>query len=149
MTFGLILATLALAAACGDSQGPVASTSPLVGTPTAAVDADLDGTTWIATSVTDEAVLADYPNPTLSFESAERVTGSAGCNDIAGTYATTGGEITFLVGLSSRRPCQEPQGNQESRFLDALDRAARFQVTGGTLILSDVDGIAVATFDPA
>jgi heat shock protein HslJ len=154
MIAGLVVAMLATA--CGDSQDGAEPARPADAAPLDNADAagsaatgGLAGTTWMATSVNGEAILADFPTPTIVFEADGRVSGSAGCNDYAGTYAVEGSQITFTVGLTSRRPCEVQQGQQEERFVMGLVKAVGFQIGDGVLTLTDADGAAVATFDAA
>jgi heat shock protein HslJ len=107
----------------------------------------LEGTEWMATSIKGEDVLSRFPSPTLRFDSADRVSGSAGCNEYGGMYKVTGSEITFTVGPTTRRACLKQQAEQEGRFLESLQEAADYEVRGDEMTLTDTHRALVVSFE--
>ncbi len=76
------------------------------------------------------------------------LTGNAGCNDYMTTYTVDGNAITIAPAATTRMMCSEPEGvmDQEFAYLQALTRAATFEIEGGTLTLLDATGARVAEF---
>jgi putative lipoprotein len=66
-----------------------------------------------------------------------KITGSGGCNRIAGKAAISGERISFGPMISTKMACAPAVMDQESKFLAALGDARRFEVDGqrGKLIL--------------
>ncbi len=65
-----------------------------------------------------------------------RVTGSGGCNRIAGSYARDGEALSFGPILSTKMACADPRLNrQETDFLTALQATNRYEIRRDTLVL--------------
>jgi heat shock protein HslJ len=78
-----------------------------------------------------------------------RVSGSGGCNRIAGTYTRDGDRLTFGPMLSTRMACADARLNrQEVEFLGAIQATTRYEITRDTLILAR-DGESLARLAPA
>lgn len=74
-----------------------------------------------------------------------RVTGSGGCNRVAGTFELDGTQLRFVGMAGTRMAC--PDGmEQEAAFLRMLATVARFRLAGDALTLADDKGKAVAKF---
>lgn len=107
---------------------------------------DLSGTAWDVTGYADggeepQRVLGGS-ELTLEFSADGRVTGSAGCNRLTGSYTVTGGGIGFEGVATTRRMCAEPAGvmAQEAAFLRALGAATAVRTYGDRLELRGEDG---------
>ncbi len=83
----------------------------------------------------------------LQFHAADlKVSGSTGCNRVAGTYTVTQGALTIGPLATTRMACPGLE-RLERRFLDALGRVARFAIEGSQLVLSDTGGTVLARFE--
>lgn len=105
------------------------------------------GPTWTLTQLG-----ADRPTAspaTITFGADGRVNGSTGCNSFFGAYtlSPTGALALSQVG-STRMACAGPDMAQETRVLDAINRADRAAVQGGRLMLM-AGPTSLATFESA
>jgi len=103
----------------------------------------LSGVDWKVTSFNNNrhavvGVIGEAP-VTMSFEDG-RVSGSAGCNDFHGTYATEGGQIKVGPLATTRRACDEPLMTQEREFRAALASAVTWSIDGNVLDMHRADG---------
>ena len=109
---------------------------------------ELRGTYWKlvalgATPIT-AADTAREPHIILQADTT-RVSGSGGCNRMFGGYQLNGDSLTFSAIASTKMAC--PSGMEtETAFLPALQRVARWRITGQQLELSDSAGAVVARF---
>jgi|GEM_PF-11422 len=123
----------------------------LGGTPRASAPAASDplaGTAWRLTALPGGLALPDTENevPYLRFDAdAGRVSGSGGCNRLAGGYTRSGGEVSFSQLGATRMHCEGVM-EQEQAFLEAVERAARWEAQGELLRLLDASGTTVAEF---
>lgn len=134
MSRHLLLALATLIGTIGCTIQP----PPATAEPTSAGSA-LVGSNWILVSLNGVEPLADN-EITLRFDADGQVSGSSGCNRYFGGYRQPGDnrlEIGPLAG--TRKFCQGEPGQQEKRYLDALqattgyvlnDRLRLFQTTG-------------------
>jgi len=112
-------------------------------------DAKLENTYWKLTAFgTAAVVVADNQRePHLILHPDDkRVSGSGGCNRLAGTYTVEGNRLTFSRMAGTMMAC--PSGmEQERSFHDALGRAATWRIDGERLELSDATGKVIAQFE--
>jgi len=114
----------------------------------------LAGTTWAVTGYNNgkQAVVSVIAATklTAAFDMSN-VSGSAGCNNYSGTYATTPPRISFGPLASTRKYCSTPSGvmDQEAAYLAALATAATYQLQGSTLELRTADGATAVTMQRA
>jgi uncharacterized lipoprotein YbaY/heat shock protein HslJ len=87
---------------------------------------------------------AREPHLVLSSASA-RVTGSTGCNRLAGNYALDGDALSFSRSAGTMRACLEGMA-QERDFLDALAATRKWRIDAGRLELVDAQGELLARF---
>ena len=74
--------------------------------------------------------------------------GYGGCNSYGGTYQAAGNTISFGEITRTERACvEENVTEQESRYFEALQSAARFERMDNLLVLSDESGNEVLTFE--
>src|SRR4029077_1793641 len=71
--------------------------------------------------------------------------GTAACNQIAGTYKTSGNSLTITAGASPLAFC--PDSDFGSIFANSLFEAATYAVTNDTLTITLTDG-GTMTFGP-
>jgi heat shock protein HslJ len=111
---------------------------------------DLIGSEWLLEDLAGGRVL-DNVQATIAFPEPGRVAGVGSCNRFngpctLGTIAVTGGEgssrdsavtggATFSVGplATTRKACVPAVGEQEQRYLAALQAAERIEIEGRTL----------------
>lgn len=103
----------------------------------------LNGTSWIVSSIGSAAPLGDH-QPTLAFADG-RVSGSTGCNSLSGAYTQNGDGVTFSPMAVTQMACPEPVMSQESAFLSALNRVARASGDTTTVRLLDASGETLLT----
>ena len=130
----VLLLGLALTA-CGGGTGPTSSAG------------DVQGTSWTLVSINGEPPSAD-PAPTLTFDDARNVSGSAGCNTYTGSATVEGSSISFSPLASTRMACPDAAVTaQETAFLAALGEVEAYAMDSqGRLVLED--GV-VLVFEPA
>jgi len=75
-----------------------------------------------------------------------RVSGSGGCNRIAGPVELDGDKLRLRRLVSTRMACQSGM-EQEDHFLRALGTVERFSIRGNRLDLLDAAGVVVAEFE--
>lgn len=76
---------------------------------------------------------------TLAFPEAGRVAGFSSCNRFFGTYTLVQGKVAFGQMGMTRMACMGPAGEQEARYMAALQKAQTLRVDGVTLLIT-VDG---------
>lgn len=121
----------------------------------AAAGPALVGTEWIAVGINNGrggvASVVEGTTVTATFGDDGRVTGSGGCNRFFGPYTLDGRVLTIGPLASTRMLCLEPAGagEQETAFLAALERAARWSIREDRLQLRDAEGALQVDFRPA
>jgi heat shock protein HslJ len=139
-----LLLTLALLlpfalAACGSHTETATAT-------TAGAPSPLEKTTWLlqAYGAADKptSILAGTEVTATFGATAGKVTGSAGCNGYGGSYREAGTMLTVSDVIATKKFCSEPAGvmDQEQQYLNLLQAAERFQVTGRTLEIFTAEG---------
>jgi heat shock protein HslJ len=110
--------------------------------PSGAVQPALLGTTWAAVEIDGKPVEATEPQrPNIVLSASDgRVTGTTGCNRVAGSFTQQGAALRFGMLASTRMACVPDRGPVENAFLAALDATTAQAVTGGTLELRDAAG---------
>lgn len=117
----------------------------------AAQSQELAGTSWIVTGMNDgnQAVVSTLLDTelTASFGADGQVSGSAGCNRYFASFSIEGQAIKIGAPGATKMFCGEPAGlmEQESQFLKALESAATYRISGGTLTLFAADGSTAVT----
>ena len=140
-------AALAVALTTGTAAG--------VAAPAAA--ADLEGVPWLAVFYLGSGpagrLLPVLPDTevTATFQRGV-VSGSAGCNSYSAGYSLAGGPDALRIGpvAATQMACAEPPGvmQQETAYLGALQRTARFAAVGNLLLLQAADGRVQAAYVP-
>lgn len=115
---GLAAPVLMLATACAMPDAP--ATAPLV------------GSEWRLEDLGGTAVL-DRVEATLGFPEAGRVAGNGSCNRFFGSYTLMSDRIAIGQMGATRMACAGPVGEQEARYLAALEKAERVEVQGRTM----------------
>lgn len=113
------------------------------------IDTSLEGSAWAVIGINNQTggsqSVVIGTEPTLWFRADGRFTGTAGCNDMNGSYGVD--EETIEIGqlVTTRMFCQSPEGvmDQERNMAVALNNAATYEVDGFSLNLRDADGHTV------
>ena len=75
-----------------------------------------------------------------------RLSGSAGCNRLVGTYHGDGNQLSFEPNIAATMmACPPPLMAQEQAVVDALGQAASFRIEGHTLHIDRADGQGLLT----
>lgn len=120
-----LMAALVAAFAAGGCAAPGTETKQAV---------DLVGTSWLAEDIGGTPV-ADGVKSTLGFVEPGRVAGRGGCNRFFGAVTITGQSMEFGKMGSTMMACPPPIMEHESRYMNALGEAKRFEVKDGTLLI--------------
>jgi heat shock protein HslJ len=112
----------------GDQPVLEVSSIKEVKTPPAAPAAafDLSGSEWLLEDLAGARVL-DNVQATLTFPDSGKTAGNGSCNRFFGSVEIHGDAIHFGPLASSRMACPEAQMNQETKYLQALQAAERFE----------------------
>lgn len=108
-------------------------------------------TWWRLVQIVDEPPLgppAEQAAPAHLLLHAEdgRLTGSGGCNRLAGQYRLEGGRISFTALSATLRLCLNG-GQSETAFFDRLPRVASYRQQGRALELRGEDGTPLLHFE--
>ena len=101
--------------------------------------ASLIGTSWLAEEIDGQRAL-ERVESTLSFDSAQRITGQAACNRYFGTLELGEGTIRLRPSGTTRMACAPAVMAQESRFFAALGAVSAFRREADKLVLLDESG---------
>ena len=110
-----VLAVSSIEEAKATGQGP-AKTVPL----------NLVGSEWLLEDLGGRGVM-DNVQATLTFPAAAKVAGKGSCNRFFGPAQISGDVIKLGPLASSRMACPEAVMNQETKYLEALQAAERFE----------------------
>jgi heat shock protein HslJ len=159
--FGIALATAAtlLTACSAGSSGPAIASAP--GASAASADGQngptLTDRPWALTAVTSktpafQGVVPSYQQADymITFNTDGTYSGTAACNQIAGTYKTSGNNLTISAGASTVALCPDSDYgtiDYGSIFAHAPTEAATYAVTNDTLTITLTDG-GTLTFGP-
>jgi len=109
----------------------------------------LSGSDWRLAELNGRAAVPSemQRRPWIRFESdSGRVSGSAGCNRMSGSFKLDGESIDFGAMVSTKMACADLALNQQEQDLFiALENADRYEVSGPTLVLRKGD-TALARF---
>ena len=105
----------------------------------------LTGKTWQLTAITEKAPAfqgvvpaADQPNYTIAFEPNLTFTAKADCNQLSGSYTTSGSNgLTIVPGPMTLAAC--PPESLSSQYVEALGKAASYEVASGQLTITLTD----------
>jgi heat shock protein HslJ len=141
------LAALALTLTAACSRRPTSETEAAASATGASIQ--LRGTYWKLTSLGDRTVnvAESQREPHLILQAdSKQVIGSGGCNRMFGSYELNGDALTFGDVGSTKMACPDVM-DVENSFLPALQRVAKWRISGQQLDLLDSGGARVARFD--
>lgn len=104
-------------------------------------------TYWKLILLNDKDITAvdSQKEPNILLNAENRITGSDGCNSLAGSYLLDGEKLTFGEMAGTRMACAEG-GEQAQVFNEALTKVASYTVHSDQLELRDATGLVVARF---
>jgi heat shock protein HslJ len=152
-----ILIAVSMLAACNGAVPPSAASPPAGSslTPSPSAGSSLTGRPWALTAVTGKTpafkvAVPDYQQPdyAITFNTDGTYSGTAACNQIAGTFATSGDSLTITAGASQLVFCPVVAASDFGTiFAHSLTGAATSAVTNDTLTITLNDG-GTMTFGP-
>lgn len=87
------------------------------------------------------AVFAQTKNEVINFDTDKKsIGGNGGCNGFGGNLSVNGSEIKISQIISTQMFCEDTS-DVENKFLRNLERATKYKITGGKLVLFDDDKI--------
>ncbi|MHB8807035.1 MAG: META domain-containing protein [Anaerolineaceae bacterium] len=102
----------------------------------------LNETSWLLTAI-DDAPTLEGTKVTAEFSEGQ-IGGSSGCNSYGGSYETKGEKITTSSIVMTLMACQDASiMEQEQTFLQYLQDAQTFQISGKQLQIFDSNGRAL------
>lgn len=130
-----------------ERQSPPAATTEQETESSTEVTSDFANTYWKLVSLNGQEVTVSQHQrePHLVFASDMRVSGSDGCNNIAGSYSLNGNQINLGQMISTQKACIEG-GEQAHAFTVALSAIYSYQIQGDTLELTDKNDAVIARF---
>ena len=141
------LCVLVLAGGCRSPQPttPANPAAPIAPAPMPPSAPSLVGTSWLAEDIGGRGVV-DLVQSTLTFESDTRIVGSTGCNRYFASLQLSGTALRIANGGSTLMACIPAVGDQEARFLAALEATRAYRIDSRTshLWLLDQDGNELA-----
>lgn len=117
---------------------------------------ELAGTSWLATfvnaessegAVTSSSIKA--AQQTLSFSNDGKISGNAGCNEYFANYEVDGNKLSFSAIGSTKMFCGDGLMAEETAFMTALEKAASYRITGGSLQIFAADDTTLISFSRA
>jgi putative lipoprotein len=146
LVFGL--AVLFGAAGCGPDESSDAGT-PAAAEPAAEPakpDVTLTNTYWKLVELNGGAVQPGEDRELhMILRGEDQVGGYSGCNQFTGSVTVTGDGLTFGPIASTRRMCAEGT-QQEDAFLQALENAQRYSISGEDLAIENANGEVTMRF---
>lgn len=137
----------------GASAAAIAACSVLHSAPIKDSTQELGGTRWRLTGIGPAAaprLLQDEVEITLILEPGGNAGGSSGCNSYGGEYEASGGEIRFRNIAGTLMACTDAGVmDLEQAYLNALNSAQRFELTGSLLVIDFAGGKEQLIFEAA
>jgi len=106
-----------------------------------AADATLTGQEWSLVSISGAPVPGS--GITATFGEDGTVTGSGGCNRYTGPYTVDGESLTVGPLASTRMSCGDVADDLERTYLEALELATGFAISGTDLVVSPSNGVTL------
>lgn len=101
---------------------------------------------WGLAELAGNALVSDS-GITAQFTSDGKVSGSAGCNQYAGTYTVSGNTIQISSPLAATMmACAQEVMQQENAYLKALGEAKTYAVSGDQLTLTGADSTTLLSY---
>lgn len=113
---------------------------------------ELAGSQWAVTAYNDGTTavvsLIEGTEANLSFADDGTLSGTAGCNQVIGSYTAGDGTITFDPLATTQMACPTPEGvmEQEAAIVAALESAATYSIEGDVLEMRTADDAIAVHF---
>jgi putative lipoprotein len=146
LVFGL--AILLGSAGCAPDEGSVAESPTQGAAPAESLkpDVTLTNTYWKLVELNGAAVApGEGKELHMILRGEDQVGGYAGCNQFTGSVTVTGDGLSFGPIASTRRMCADAM-QQEDAFLQALENAQRFSISGEDLAIENAGGEVTMRF---
>jgi heat shock protein HslJ len=138
-----VLALLVAATSCSYNPAERPTTGPVASTNSVAAASPLQDVRWELREIGGQPAPATEQTPYLLLhEEKARVEGRAACNRFSGPYVAAGGSALRLGPLATTRSAC-PDLAAEGAFLQALNQAQHFRISGSTLSLFSEDTLGV------
>jgi heat shock protein HslJ len=106
------------------------------------------GTVWRLIELDGNRVVPSV-EATLELSKEGKASGRGSCNRFSGTVAISGDRIEFGPLASTKMACVDAAATaQETKYLDALQKAERFELDGSTLIIYSTASEKPLRFSP-
>ena len=144
LVFGL--AMLLVAAGCGPEQASDSQTPATAAAESSKPDVPLTNTYWKLVQLNGAAVEpGEGKELHMILRGADQVGGYAGCNQFRGSVTVTDDAVSFGPIASTRRMCADGM-QQEDAFLQALENAQRYAISGESLAIENAGGEVTMRF---
>lgn len=109
-------------------------------------DVSLINTYWKLVELNGSPVTAgEGKDLHMILKGQDQVTGYSGCNQFMGSFTETGGGLSFGPIAGTRRMCENVM-DQEMTFLQALESASGYDISGEDMAVSDAQGTVTLRF---
>ena len=109
-------------------------------------DVSLTNTYWKLVELNGGPVApAEAKDLHMILKGQDQVTGYSGCNQFMGSFTETGGGLSFGPIAGTRRMCESVM-DQEMTFLQALESASGYDISGEDMAVSDAQGTVTMRF---
>jgi len=136
--------------AAAPPASPAAAAPQDAGESTTGAPPSLENTSWSPAAYRSGKALVEIaagPRPGRFRFEAGRVAGTAGCNQLGGSYTLAGASLTFKANMASTMmACPEPLMKQDKAVGLALTRVAGYRLDGELLELLDAGGAVQLRF---
>ncbi len=144
--FGLVVLSCVIGCSPDEAATTVAPAETEAAQETMKPDVTLTNTYWKLVELNAAAVEpGEGKELHMILRGDEQVSGYAGCNQFTGSVTVTGDGLSFGPIASTRRMCQNVM-EQESAFLQALENAQRYSITGEDLAIENANGEVTMRF---
>lgn len=126
-------------------QSGLQTGASVAATSSAPVVLALAGTEWSAFAIDGKSEVVN-PKPKLRWLSADKVTGTGGCNGFTGASVVGAGSLLLGPLASTGRACLSMPGSQEDMFFKALELTRKAKIERDQLVLMDESGKQLARF---
>jgi heat shock protein HslJ/uncharacterized lipoprotein NlpE involved in copper resistance len=99
------------------------------------------GPKWTMVELNGKPVPEGVEPPTLTLSKDGRATGTAGCNNLMGTFTMNSDGLRFGRTATTRKMCPSPAMEVEAAFLALLEAKTQSRVNGKTLELLGTNGV--------
>ena len=135
-------------AACsaGDPETDAAAIGPTSAAQDVKPDVSLTNTYWKLVELSGDPVApSESKDLHMILKGQDQVTGYSGCNQFMGSFTETGGGLSFGPIAGTRRMCESVM-DQEVAFLQALENASRYDISGEDMAVRDAQGTVTMRF---